>query len=73
MRSFQRLPPEWQRYHAAFHTSSLQLAELASQARPGLLILYHQLPWSSTPDELLAEVRSKYDGPVAYGNDLDVY
>ena len=30
-------------YHATFHTSTKQLAELASKAKPKLLVLYHQL------------------------------
>lgn len=65
--------PEWQKYHAAFHTSSRELAELAAQARPGLLVLYHQLIWSSTEEELLNEIRRTYKGKVVSGHDLDVY
>ncbi len=70
---FEHRAPEWQRYHASSHTSSLQLAELAAEARPGLLVLYHQLLWGSTPEELLAEIRQVYDGPVVYGVDLDIF
>jgi ribonuclease BN (tRNA processing enzyme) len=40
-------PPEWQRYHSSFHTSTVELAELARRARPRLLVLYHQLFWGS--------------------------
>ncbi|NIR45912.1 MAG: MBL fold metallo-hydrolase [Gemmatimonadetes bacterium] len=70
---FDRRSPVWQRYHAAFHTSTVELAELATRARPGLLVLYHQLLWGSTPEELLEEVREGYDGAVVYGDDLDVF
>ncbi len=70
---FERRSPEWQRYHASSHTSSLELAELAAEARPGLLVLYHQLLWGSTPEELLAEIRQVYDGPVVYWADLDIF
>lgn len=70
---FERREPVWQRYHAAFHTSSHELGEIARRARPGLLVLYHQLLWGSTPEDVLAEIATVYDGPVAYGNDLDVY
>jgi ribonuclease Z len=66
-------PPEWQRYHRAFHTSSHQLGELATRARPRLLVLYHQLQWGVSDDDLVAEVRSAFQGSVAYGRDLDVY
>ncbi len=71
---FARRPPEWQRYHASFHTSSRELAELAKQAQPKLLILYHQLLWGATKEELLDEIkRAGYTGKVVFGNDLDVY
>lgn len=66
-------PARWQRYHASFHTSSRELAEIAVEARPGLLILYHQLMWDSTEEELLNEIRQLYKGKVVSGHDLDVY
>jgi len=71
---WQQRSPEWQRYHAYAHTSSVALGRLAAEARPGLLVLYHQLAMGSTPEEIEAEVRAGgYRGPIAYGNDLDVY
>jgi ribonuclease BN (tRNA processing enzyme) len=70
---FERRDPVWQRYHASSHTSSLELGRIAAEAQPGLLILYHQLLWGSTPAELVDEIRQVYDGDVVYGNDLDVY
>ena len=70
---FARRPPDWQRYHARYHTSSRELGEIATQARPGLLVLYHQLFWGTTEEELLKEVRRGYPGKVASGHDLDVY
>jgi ribonuclease Z len=66
-------PPEWQRYHTAFHTSSTDLARLATRARPGLLVLSHQLTWSASDDDLVAEIRAGYGGRVVSGRDLDVY
>lgn len=70
---FARREPEWQRYHSVFHTSSAQLSGLASKARPGLLVLYHQLLWGVTPEQLLDEIRAGYSGRVVFGRDLDVY
>jgi ribonuclease BN (tRNA processing enzyme) len=70
---FARRPPEWQAYHARYHTATRQLGAIAARAKPGLLVLYHQLIWSSTEDELLKEVRSAYDGKVVSAHDLDVY
>jgi len=65
--------PIWQRYHAASHTSTVELAEIARQVQPGLLILTHQLLWGATPEELLLEITSRYSGRVVYGRDLEVY
>jgi ribonuclease BN (tRNA processing enzyme) len=70
---FARRPPEWQKYHSNFHTSSRELAEVATKAKPGLLILYHQLMWGTTSEQLLEEIRQGYQGAVVFGNDLDVY
>lgn len=70
---FRTRPPEWQKYHSAYHTSSAELAGIASKARPGLLVLYHQLFWGRTEQELLDEVKRGYKGKVVSGHDLDVY
>ncbi len=70
---FARREPEWQRYHAAFHTSSKQLAEIATKAKPGLLVLYHQLLWGATKQQLIDEIREGYSGRVVFGSDLDVF
>lgn len=63
----------WQKYHSAFHTSSKQLADIANKARPGLLVLTHELLWGATPEDLLKEITESYKGKVVFGNDLDVY
>lgn len=73
MRGFATRPPEWQHYHSNVHTSTHELAELANQAQPGLLILTHHLFWGTTEAELVAEVRERYAGPVVCGRDLDIY
>lgn len=70
---WERLPPEWQRYHADFHTAAPDLGRLAARARPKLLVLYHQLRWSASADRILEEVRAHFDGRVVYGQDLDIY
>lgn len=64
--------PVWQTYHAAFHTSGIELGELAARARPGVLVLTHQLLWGATEDQLLREIRQGFAGEVVYGRDLDV-
>ena len=67
-------PPEWQAYHADSHTSTVELADIATRARPGLLVLYHQLYWGATDEDLLREIREAgYTGRVVSAADLDVY
>ena len=70
---FATVPPMRQAYHAQAHTSATQLGDIATQAKPKLLILYHQLFFGSSDDTLLGEVRSKFSGRVVSAKDLDVY
>lgn len=70
---FAKRPPEWQKYHSNFHTSSRELADIATKAKPGLLILYHQLFWGTSEEDLLKEVQAFYKGKVVSGRDLEVY
>jgi ribonuclease Z len=70
---FEDLPAQWQRYHSRVHTSTRELARIAAEAQPGLLVLYHQLLWSATDQHLLDEIAEGYSGPVLSGRDLDIY
>lgn len=70
---FRRRSSAWQRYHSRAHSSSAEVAALARNIRPGLLLLYHQLFWGLTPDELVAEVKREYEGSVISAKDLDVF
>ena len=63
-------PTTFQAFAAKYHTTTAQLADLAAQAKPRLLILYHA---SGSPDELLQEMIGRYPGHVVVGRDLDVY
>jgi ribonuclease BN (tRNA processing enzyme) len=73
--------PDFHNYAARYHTTTTQLAELASQAKPRLLILHHaSIAWRpvvdsqrSRPEVLLNEIMSRYSGHVVVGRDLDVY
>jgi ribonuclease Z len=71
-KGWERRTPDWQRYHAAFHTSAPDLGRLAAKVRPKKLVLYHQLRMDETPDEILQEIRAGFNGEVIYGNDLQV-
>ena len=70
---FPARPPAWQDYHSRTHTSTRELAALANLIRPGRLLLYHQLFWEQTPEELLAEIKRAYDGDVISTKDLDCF
>ena len=72
--------PDFHAYAAVHHTTTSQLTELAQQAKPGLLILYHaSLSWrpaldaERSPQAVLLQEMSKYPGRVVVGRDLDVY
>ncbi len=72
--AFRRREPEWQAYHARAHTSTVELADIAARARPELLVLYHQLYWGATDDDLVREIgEAGYGGRVVSAADLDVY
>lgn len=70
---FEKRSQIWKDYHSSSHTSTYELAELASRAKPELLILYHQLYWGASDEDLLLEVTDRYDGKVVSGKDLDVF
>ena len=65
--------PEWQAYHRAYHTPGYELGDIATKARPKLLVLYHQLPSGIADAALLREVHMRYKGVVVSGKDLGVY
>lgn len=64
---------DWKKYHAHYHTSTKQLAEIAAKAKPKLLVLYHQLYWGASDEDLLSEIRAGYKGEVVSARDLGVY
>lgn len=79
--------PKWQVYHSHVHTSSYDLARLASIAKPKKLVTYHRIyhmdfyndaidvvnERNKRENAILEEIKSKYDGIVMNGHDLDEY
>ena len=63
----------WQEYHRAHHTSGQQVAALAREVNPRLLILVHSLTWDVSGEELLGEVRAGYRGEVVLADDLQTF
>ena len=64
---------DWQAYHSAYHTSAPDVARIANQVHPKLLILYHELPFGEPDGEILSEVRKSYSGDVVEAADLASY
>jgi len=71
--TFRTRTKAWQEYYKSFHTSSFELGDLATRAKPKLLLLYHQLYGGGTDDDLLREVRTRFAGLVISARDLGVY
>jgi ribonuclease BN (tRNA processing enzyme) len=63
----------FQAYHKRSHTPASDLGRLASEAQPGLLVLYHGLYYGVPEERILDEVRAHYDGPVVLAGDLDIF
>jgi len=64
---------EKQAYFGAFHTSPAELGEIATLARPKLLVLYHQVMGERPEEELVEQVRAHYSGEFVSARDLGVY
>jgi len=79
MESYHRVSPHWQDYRRRAHTSSIQLAEIANEVKPGLLVIYHRSnagaasASADSEDVLLDEIRQSYKGRVVAGHDLDIF
>jgi ribonuclease Z len=60
-----------------YHTSTRELVDIANAAKPGLLILYHQMFLHDSRQDagLLDEIQHTYGytGQVVSARDLDVY
>lgn len=80
--------PKWQKYHREVHTLSCDLAAIAQQAQPKLLVTYHRIYHMNVQDNtrdlneemawrcraILDEIRDAgYDGKVVNGQDLDCF
>lgn len=68
-----KLTPFWQNYHRNNHTSAHELGELASRVKPKQLVLYHIVFFGSSGEEIIGEVRERYNGDVVFANDMDVF
>jgi ribonuclease BN (tRNA processing enzyme) len=72
--------PDFHKYAAEHHTTTPQLIELATKAKPGLLVLYHTslslrptVDSERSPPAVVMREMSQYKGHFVVGRDLDVY
>ncbi len=63
----------WREYFKAFHTSPTELGEIAGQAHPKLLVLYHMVFEKLPEADLIRQVQEHYSGRFEAARDLEVY
>jgi ribonuclease BN (tRNA processing enzyme) len=75
--SHQQVSPRSQSFRRCHHTSAPELAAIANEVKPDLLVIYHRSNAGShsiePEDVLLSEIRQTYAGRVVMGHDLDVF
>jgi ribonuclease Z len=63
-----------QKSRAILHTSTQQLARLASEVQPDLLVTYHEQNWTNDPDLAVKEIALYgYKGRVISARDGDIF
>ena len=63
---------DWQIYHQAHHTSSIDLGIIADELQPKKLVLSHILFWGASEESLLKDVRKNFNGQAVIAKDLMV-
>ncbi len=63
---------DWQIYHQAHHTSSIDLGIIADELQPKKLVLSHILFWGASEESLLKDVRKNFNGETIIAADLMV-
>lgn len=60
---------EWARYVREYHTTAIQLGEVAARVRPKRLVVSHY-GRRAPPEQILADIRRSFAGQVVIANDL---
>ena len=83
--SFNLISSRWQAHRRAYHTSTRELANIASRAKPRLLILTHRANpgcdqshaagclEAGSEEQMMKEMKRYYSGNVVAAHDLDMY
>jgi ribonuclease Z len=69
---FLKKTKDWQIYHKSHHTSTYEVGEIASRAKPKLLVLSHILFWGADEQDILEETRTTFSGKIKIAEDLMV-
>lgn len=64
-----RTAADWAAYVRQYHTTALQLGELAARAQPKLLVVYHD-GRRAPREQILADIHRAFTGPVVLAEDL---
>ena len=63
---------DWQIYHQAHHTSSIDLGIIANELKPKKLVLSHILFWGASDESLLSDVKKNFNGKTIIAKELMV-
>jgi len=66
---FQKKSKDWQIYHKAHHTSSVDVGIIANKVKPKKLVLSHILFWGFDKESILKDVRLNYNGETIIAED----
>ena len=61
---------DWQTYHKAHHTSSIDVGKIAKKLKPKKLVLSHILFWGASNESLINDVRENFNGETIIAQDL---
>lgn len=79
MASYRQVSSRSQAFRRCHHTSSAELAQIANEVRPGLLVIYHRSNAGAGPTRvdhervLIDELKRDYAGEVVAARDLDTF
>jgi ribonuclease Z len=68
--TFKNKTPDWQKYHDAHHTSSIDLGILANRVKPKKLVLSHILFWGASEESLMDDIKKNFNGEAIIAKDL---
>ena len=68
--TFENKTKEWQIYHKAHHTSSIDLGKIANELKPNKLVLSHILFWGASSESLLSDISQNFNGTSIIAEDL---